>query len=200
LKQPGIYVQADDHALIRAFAGGDREAFEALVRRHRDRLFSLCYWFLGDFQEADDVCQEVFIKIFQSIQSFRFESSFATWSYRIAVNACKNRVKSLAYRMKQWTERLDAGDSLPAAAGAGASPERDLAAKEERQAVRKAINTLGADHRAVLVLRDIEGLSYEDIAGITRLPTGTVRSRLARARSRLKDRLMDFYSNDVQNG
>lgn len=208
------YRERDDHGLIRAYAAGDRAAFDALMARHKDRLFNLCFWFLGDFHEADDVCQEVFIKIFQSVPKFRFEASFATWSYRIAVNACKNRVRSLAYRLKKVTQRLDAGAALPGEAGVGQAgsgsrgleidpefalnsapdnmPDAQLAARERMEAVRQAIRALDPDKRSVLVLRDMEGLSYAEIVEITGLSPGTVKSRLARARAVLKNNLTDF--------
>jgi len=212
------YTETDDYGLIRAHAAGDRAAFDALAARHKDRLFNLCFWFLGDFHEAEDVCQEVFIKIYQSIPKFRFESSFATWSYRIAVNACKNRVRSLAFRLKKVTRRLDAGAVLPGGEGRGKTdaafgepqlteaappgnrPDAQLEVREQVEAVRRAIRTLSADKRSVLVLRDMEGLSYTEIAGITGLPVGTVKSRLARAREALKNKLTDFMSNELPNG
>ena len=216
LSQPTPHTETDDHGLIRAHAAGDRAAFDVLVARHKDRLFNLCFWFLGDFHEAEDVCQEVFIKIYQSIPKFRFEASFATWSYRIAVNACKNRLRSLAYRLKKVTRRLDAGAVLPkgegqrgpaddevdtaAAAAAISRPDVRLEARERVEAVRRAIRTLDADKRSVLVLRDMEGLSYAEIAEITALPVGTVKSRLARARDELKNKLTDFLSNGLPNG
>jgi len=212
------HTETDDHGLIRAHAAGDRAAFDALVTRHKDRLFNLCFWFLGDFHEAEDVCQEVFIKIYQSVPKFRFEASFATWSYRIAVNACKNRVRSLAYRLKKVTHRLNARAVLPGGEGGGKAdagsgepemtaaatpdsrPDAQLEARERVEALRRAIRTLSADKRSVLVLRDMEGLSYTEIAGITGLPAGTVKSRLARARDELKNKLTDFLSNGLPNG
>jgi RNA polymerase sigma-70 factor (ECF subfamily) len=191
--------QTDDHELIRAFQAGDGQAFEMLVGRHKDRLFNLCFWFLGDYQEADDICQEVFIKIFQSLSGFRYEASFATWSYRVAVNACKNRVKSLAYRMKKWSDQLEpgAGPALEAARDGWPvhhpGPDRELEKKELAEEISRAVNALAPEHRTVIVLRDIEGLSYEEIARVTGAAAGTVKSRLARARSKVRRKLGDFY-------
>jgi RNA polymerase sigma-70 factor (ECF subfamily) len=192
-------VQTDDHDLIRAFQGGDEKAFGVLVARHKDRLFNLCFWFLGDYHEADDVCQEVFIKIFQSLSGFRFEASFAAWSYRVAVNACKNRVKSLAYRMKKWTDRLEPKTALASEAAGGGraahqpAPDSELERKELAEEVSRALNALAPEHRAVILLRDIEGLSYEEISQVTGVAAGTVKSRLARARGKVRKRLGNFY-------
>ena len=90
-----------DAALIRAFQKGDRAAFDKLVLRHKDELFSLIYWFLGDYEEANDCAQDVFIKVYKGLGRFRFESAFSTWLYRVAVNTCKNWTKSSAYRWRK---------------------------------------------------------------------------------------------------
>ena len=187
------YAGLDDHGLIRAFLKGDTKAFETLVNRHKDRLFNLCFWFLGDALEADDVCQDVFIRIYRSLDIFRFEASFATWSYRIAMNACKNRSKSLGYRIRKWTAQLDSSGALPAApavnGAGGLNPHQDLENRERGDAIQRALNALPPDKRMVVMLRDMEGLSYDEIADITHLPAGTVKSRLSRARNDLKKML-----------
>ena len=187
------YAGLDDHGLLRAFLNGEAGAFEVLVNRHKDRLFNLCFWFLGDAQEADDVCQDVFIKIYRSLNGFRFEASFVTWSYRIAMNACKNRSKSLGYRIRKWTSQLDNSGALPAApavnGAGGGNPHQDLENRERADAIQRALNALPPDKRMVVMLRDMEGLSYDEIAEITHLPAGTVKSRLFRARNDLKKML-----------
>ena len=94
-------------ALVKAFQAGKKAAFDDLVIRHKDRLFNLCYWFLGDYHEANDSAQETFIKAYRSLKRFRCESAFSTWLYRIAVNTCKNRFKSSEYRQKKRTVSLD---------------------------------------------------------------------------------------------
>ena len=86
----------EDAALIRAFQAGNRSAFDQLVVKYKDRLFNLCFWVLGDYHDANDSAQETFIKVFRSLKGFRFESAFSTWLYRIAINTCKNKLKSLA--------------------------------------------------------------------------------------------------------
>ena len=91
--------QGVDEALARAFQSGEKKAFDKLVLRYRDRIFNMCYRFLGDYQEAEDTAQEVFIKAYRSLKLFRFKSSFYTWLYRITVNTCKNKLKSLGNRL-----------------------------------------------------------------------------------------------------
>ena len=97
----------DDRELVRAFQKGDRTAFDALVLKHKDKLFNLCYWFLGDRQEANDSAQDAFIKVYRSLKKFRFESAFSTWLYRIAANTCKNRLRSSEYTHKKKMVWLD---------------------------------------------------------------------------------------------
>ena len=181
----------DDAGLIKAFQTGDRAAFDKLVLLHKDRVFSLCYRFLGDYQEAEDSAQDVFVKVFRSLGRFRFESSFSTWLYRVAVNTCKNRVKSLEYRYLKKSIRLD-NSEIPGKSGqsmegeGGITPMAELEKKERMVLIRKAIDSLPPEQKAVVILRDVEGLSYGEIADITGHKLGTVKSRLARARFGLK--------------
>jgi RNA polymerase sigma-70 factor (ECF subfamily) len=185
----------EDGELVRAFQRGDKTAFDALVLRHKDKLYNLCYWFLGDRQEANDSAQEVFIKVFRSLKKFRFESAFSTWLYRIAANTCKNRLKSSHFRQKKKMVRLDNPgkiDDDPYAVeiqDKTSSPMIELERKERMMLIQKAIASLPTDQRTVVVLRDIEGLSYEAVANIAGLNFGTVKSRLSRARQQLRNKL-----------
>jgi RNA polymerase sigma-70 factor (ECF subfamily) len=192
-KRPAAFA-GQDALLIKAFQGGDRAAFDKLVLRHKDKLFNLCYSFLGDYEEANDSSQEAFIKAYQGLKKFWFESSFSTWLYRIAVNTCTNKVKSLAYRQKKMTSSLD----NPGGMGENRAieirdedptPLMELEEKERQDLIRRAIDQLPPEHKAVVALRDIEGLSYEEIAEITRSNLGTVKSRLSRARIDLRSKL-----------
>ena len=190
--------QGEDDDLIRAFQNGEKNAFDALVIRHKDRVFNLCLRFLGDYHEAEDTAQDVFIKTFNSLNRFRFESSFYTWLYRIAVNTCKNRVKSLGYRFRKAGAGSDIPDELLEGAltvhrrNPAGSPDSELENKEMKKILQKAISTLPSDQRSVVILRDIQGLSYEEIAEITGFKLGTIKSRLSRARSSLKEKLGDI--------
>jgi len=190
--------QADDFALIRAFHKGEDGAFDALVVRYKDRIFNLCLRFLGDPQEAEDTAQDVFIKAFKSLNKFRFESSFYTWIYRIAVNSCKNKVKSLWYRFRKndaWNESSEESPEVfqgEYRSDAYGNPAVSLENKEIMHALKKAVNSLPSDQRLVIILRDIQGLSYEEITDITGFKLGTLKSRLSRARYNLRERLGDM--------
>lgn len=183
----------EDNDLIGAFQAGDKSAFDDLVRKHQDRIINLCYWLLGDYQEANDCAQDTFIKIFRNLVKFRFESTFLTWAHRIAVNTCKNRLKSFHYRFSRKLVRLDNSGRSPGSVDAIAdetgSPEMALEKKERRYLIRRAINALPAEKKTVVVLRDIQGLSYEEIVKITGLKPGTLKSKLARARQDLRSKL-----------
>ena len=191
--------------LIRAIQSGDMASFDELVLKHKDRLFNLVYWFLGDYQDTNDCAQETFIKVFKSIKKFRFESAFSTWLYRIAINTCKNRIKSSSYRWKKKTVSLETpngsknGNPLTEVVNGSPTPVVALEKKEKWMRIHKAINSLPEEQNQVVVLRDIQGLSYQDISDITGLNLGTVKSRLARGRLALKNQLkpkMSVSNND----
>ncbi len=185
----------EDAVLIKAFQGGDKAAFDELVLKHQHKLFNLCYRFLGDYQEANDSAQETFIKVYQSLKRFRFESAFSTWLYRIGVNTSKNKLKSAEYRWKKRMVPLDNPASLDHSSPATGiqdesnSPAMELEKKERMRLIQEAINALPPEQKEVVALRDIEGLSYEEIVEITGVNPGTVKSRLARARLELRKRL-----------
>ncbi len=185
----------EDALLIKAFQRGDKRAFDQLVIRHKDRIFNLCYRFIGDYEEANDSAQEAFVKAYGSLKTFRLESAFSTWLYRIAVNTCKNKLGSSSYRAKRKTVSLDnPGNNevgaLPMEIQNGTpSPLARMEEKERRRLVQTALDALPAEFKMVVALRDIEGLSYEEIAQVTGLNLGTVKSRIARARTDLRNKL-----------
>ena len=185
----------EDALLIEAFQRGDKKAFDELVIRHKDRIFNLCYRFLGDYEEANDSAQEAFVKAYGSLNTFRLESAFSTWLYRIAVNTCKNKLGSAAYRAKRKTVSLDnPGNNedgpLPMEIRNGTpSPLARMEEKEKMALVQRALDTLPTEFKMVVTLRDVEGLSYEEIAEVTGLNLGTVKSRIARARTDLRNKL-----------
>ena len=184
-----------DAELVRAIQAGNIAAFDQLVLKHKDKLFNLVYWFLGDYQEANDCAQETFIKVFKSLKKFRFESAFSTWLYRIAMNTCKNRLKSSAYRWKKKTVPLEnpegsnGGNFSSAIRNDSTSPVIELEKKERLMLIQQSINSLPEEQKRLVVLRDIQGLSYDEIADISGLNLGTVKSRLARGRLELRNKL-----------
>jgi RNA polymerase sigma-70 factor (ECF subfamily) len=184
-----------DARLARAFAAGDRSSFDRLVERHQDRIYNLCLWMLGDPAEAEDAAQETFIKAYRSLGAFRFKSAFSTWLYRIAVNTCKNRRSSLYFRFRRTVRRIGGAAAGNAeeppweAADPAPSPDEELLRKESAALVLKAMGTLPPARRTAVVLRDVEELSYEEIAAVTETAVGTVKSRIARGRQELQQKL-----------
>jgi RNA polymerase sigma-70 factor, ECF subfamily len=185
-----------ERQLLRRLRERDERAFKELVETHRDIVFNLTFRMLGNRAEAEDVAQEVFITVFKTIDSFREESKFSTWLYRVTVNHCKNRIKYLARRHDRDRDELDetkpAGDAAPGATGVpvvARRPDRALEGAQLEKLMQDAIGALDDEHRVLVVLRDVEDLSIEEICEITGLPDGTVKSRLHRARLVLRKKL-----------
>ncbi len=187
----------EDQLLVQSFQQGKEKdaSFERLVVKYRDRIFNLCYRMLGVYDEADDSAQEVFLKVYLSLGNFRGEASFSTWLYRIAVNACKNKLVTAEYRHRKRALRLD--DPLSTEDGEvrmeikdeSTSPAHELERKEKDSLIQGAIEALPEDQRQMVVLRDIEGLSYEEIVRVSGFTMGTVKSKLSRARAALSEKL-----------
>ena len=190
---------ADDRALearfIAALKARDERAFNALVARFQDRVYNLIRRLLGNPEEARDVTQEVFVSVFEKVDSYRGDASIATWIYRIATNHAKNRIKYLSRRKDRQRESLESLAVPPTSSRLSAEvPRPDQALLRERvsRLVDAALGELDEEQRIVLVLRDVEGQSYEDIAEITGIQLGTVKSRLHRGRQRLKEALAPY--------
>jgi RNA polymerase sigma-70 factor (ECF subfamily) len=183
-----------ERSLLRRLRDRDEQAFRELIETQRDRVFNITYRMLGNRAEAEDVAQEVFITVFKTIDHFREESKFSTWLYRVTVNHCKNRIKYLARRHDRDRDELDEQSSGVNGAAVGvpiraAQPDRALESAQTEKLLQEAIASLDDDHRVVVVLRDVEDLSIEEICEITKLPDGTVKSRLHRARLALRKKL-----------
>lgn len=183
-----------ERSLLRRLRDRDERAFRELIDAHRDRVFNITYRMLGNRAESEDVTQEVFISVFKTIESFREESKFSTWLYRVAVNACKNRIKYLARRHDRDRDELDETSQATNGAVNGApvraaQPDKALASMQMEKLLQQAIADLDEDQRAVVILRDVEELSIEEICEITNLPDGTVKSRLHRARLVLRKKM-----------
>ena len=185
-----------ERTLLRRLRDRDERAFRELIDAHRDRVFNITYRMLGNRHEAEDVAQEVFITVFKTIETFREEAKFSTWLYRVTVNHCKNRIKYLSRRpgldrgRDEHDETKDqAGVNGAIGAPPPSAPDRALEGAQMEKLLQDAIATLDDDHRIVVVLRDVEDLSIEEICDITGLPDGTVKSRLHRARLALRKKL-----------
>lgn len=197
---PGVLAATADpeENLVRRLQQRDERAFVDCVRLFQDKVYSLTYRMLGSREDAEDVAQEVFVTVFKSVDSFRGESRFSTWLYRIAANHSKNRIKYRKRRAHRATTELDdyaerqMGGSAPQGSTLGeadAAPDQVLEGAQTEAIVQRAIQKLDEEHRLLLVLRDVEELSYDDIVQITGLPEGTVKSRLHRARLVLKEEI-----------
>lgn len=185
-----------ERLLLRRLRERDERAFREMVEQHQNQVYNLLYRMVGNKEEAEDLAQEVFVTVFKSIDQFRGDSKLSTWLYRIAANHCKNRIKYLARRHDRDKSELSTVTEAEASAQVGAlggehreGPEQALVGAERERVVQAAIAALEEEHRLVVVLRDIEELSYEEICQITGLPEGTVKSRLHRARLALKEKL-----------
>ena len=182
-----------ERSFLKRLRDRDERAFRELLETHRDRVFNITFRMLGNRHEAEDVAQEVFITVFKTIDQFREESKFSTWLYRVAVNHCKNRIKYLARRHDKDRDELDetttSGGNGAIGSTAPRSPARALEGMQMEKLLQEAIASLDEEQRTVIVLRDIEDLSIEEICKITELPDGTVKSRLHRARLVLRKKL-----------
>ncbi len=191
----------DDRKLVRRLKRRDEDAFTELVKTYQHKVFNVIYRILGSKAEAEEVSQEVFIAIFKYIDSFRGEAKLSTWIYRIAINHARNRVKYLSRRSQRAHQDIDDGpetanEDAPLSAYI-ASPHEEIVGTELEDIIRDGLKTLNEIHRTIVILRDIEGLSYVEISKIVELPEGTVKSRLFRARVALKEYVESRYTEKV---
>lgn len=189
----------EDREIVDRCVRGDRGAFDVLVEKYYKKIYNLAYRFVGDSEEANDLAQEVFTAAYQNLKKFRGDAKFSTWLFQIATNRGKNRFKYLKRRgyfaNKGPTNGEEDRESLQRAIpDLSTNPETILAGKQIQKIVQDAINDLDADHKEIVILRDIEGFSYEEIARILNLPEGTTKSRLHRARMVVKEKLKKALS------
>ncbi len=181
-----------DSELVERHKNGDRGAFTEIVSRYQDRVYSLCHRWLGDAQTAEETAQDVFLSLYRSLSGFRGEARLSTWIFKVTLNHCRNR--RLHRHRRGWGRHEPLG--LGTGSGDGTHPERQIAdegpgadagvdAKEAHALVSAALAKLDEDHRQILLLRDVEDLSYDEIAEVLELARGTVKSRIHRARAEL---------------
>jgi len=186
---------------------GDRQAFNELIRAHQRKVFNLCFRILGNHHEAEDVAQDVFVTVFKAIKSFRGDSAFSTWLHRVAVNNCKNRLKYLRRRRYFQTESIqqtyDTGEGevvREIGDEDGISPDEAQSRGELNEEIQSAINGLDDDYKIVIVMRDVQGFSYQEISDALDLKEGTVKSRIHRARMELKHKLRHLINIEELRG
>ena len=185
---------SDEKALIKAAAGGDVKAFEALIEEHKKTVYNISYRMSGNYDDAMDMSQEIFIKLFKNIGKFRGKSKFSTWVYRIATNTCLDEMRKIknktAYSLDSEIE-TDEGSFTAELEDKSPTPEDALQAVEIKDAINEALKRLSDDHRQVVILRDIQNMSYDEIAVILNCSVGTVKSRLSRGRRALQKILLE---------
>ena len=180
-----------DQLLVERVQRADKQALDLLVRKYKHKLVQLIGRYVSNPADATDVAQEAFIKAYRALPTFRGDSAFYTWLYRIAINTAKNHL--LAQSRRPPGDDIDAGDAEQFAGDSGlkeyATPERMLLRDEIQTTINEAIEALPEDLKTAIILRELEGLSYEDIARAMDCPIGTVRSRIFRAREAIEKRL-----------
>ncbi|MDH7499885.1 MAG: sigma-70 family RNA polymerase sigma factor, partial [candidate division NC10 bacterium] len=185
----------EDEEFVSRCRKGDADAFEVLVYRHQRRMFNIAYRMLGDYEEAANTVQDAFLAAYRSLRAFQGKSRFSTWLYSILINHCKNRLRQLQAQRLHEAFSLDDPISSPEGQIQGDPPSgepsslEDLERKDLQETVQRCIGSLEAPFREVLVLRDIQGFSYQEISEMLHLPEGTIKSRLFRARESLKEGL-----------
>ncbi len=200
----GYEISRDETELVDALKRGEPKAFEQLIKSHQDRVYGLCLRMLSSSTEAEDLAQDVFITVFKSIGNFRAESRLSTWIYRITRNHCLNRIKFLKRRAAGKKIPLDAARNLnwsdqqtnDPVVSRVYRPDRLAEGMQMEEIIQEQIACLGEDHRELVILRDLEHLSYEEIQEITGLPKGTIKSRLHRARVELARRMAPYLSDE----
>jgi len=183
-----------DEALVISARVGTADAFDALVARHQDRVYNMAYRILGNREDALDLSQEVFLTVFKNLDHFEERSRFGTWLYRVTVNRCRDELRrrsSIKHTRPASLDAMRSDDDARGVEPAAATPSpADCAVGRETQGmVERAIAGLPEEAREALVLRDSQGFSYDEIADVLEVPVGTVRSRLNRARTLLKEQL-----------
>jgi RNA polymerase sigma-70 factor, ECF subfamily len=185
--------EKSEQRFIERLLAHDERAFNELVQAYEQRVYRLVLRMVGRRDEAEDMAQEVFVQVFKAIGTFRGESKLGTWIYRIAVNLCKNRIKYLSRRhssdedeLEPLAERAALDERKSAAVGETSRPDQAVEGYQIEKIVQECMAGIDPDFREVLVLRDVEDLSYEELCEVTGLPDGTVKSRLHRARAMLK--------------
>lgn len=179
----------EDGRLVARCQEGDLEAFNQLVLKYQDRVFDTVYRMVGDYEDARDLAQDSFVKAFVAIGEFRGQSTFYTWLFRIAVNAALSQRRRSARSQRHVAAHYDDPDEVGPLDRDGHAPIEAAQHAEERAAVIEALRRLDADQRSVIVLKDIEGADYGQMAEILQVPRGTVKSRLHRARLALRHEL-----------
>jgi len=186
----------EDFQLLDKFKKGDQHAFESLVRKYKITVFNTIYSIIGNTEEAEDITQEVFLKVYTKAGSFKGKSSFSTWLYRITVNRCVDEIRKRNNKIISYETEFDEEEKLKLKnilASKEADITEELRKKELEDIIQKAMNSLPEKYRIILTLKEIEGLSYNEISQIMKISLAKVKIWLFRARQKLKGKLTFLY-------
>jgi len=186
-------VQPADGVLIERSRNGELDAFEQIVRRYENKVYNIAYRFLGNHSDAADLAQEVFLRIYKALPGFRGDSSLTTWIYRITSNVCRDEIRR---QQRAHVVSIDTGPgennaySVNHLENRGPTPEEVVEQDEFNSLVQKCLSELSEEHRLILIAREMQELSYEEIAEVMQCSLGTVKSRLSRARHAFKEKYL----------
>jgi len=194
-------VEIDDLTLVSRCKEGDQQAFRLLVKRYERKVFQVAYAMVKDREEALDISQEAFLKVHRYLGDFKGDSSFYTWLYRITRNLAVDRIRSrrgesVAFDEKVAQDEAELGDAGFLSTRLGTNPQKSTLRRELAEKITEALQQIPEKHREILVLREVEGLSYEDLARVLEIPKGTVMSRLFHARAKMQKLLEDYLGGD----
>ncbi len=187
---------ASDEELVRRVQGGQLSAYNLLVVKYQHRIISIAQKYVSDYADASDIAQETFIKAYKALPNFRGESSFYTWLYRIATNVAKTYLENIQKQRSQVdidAEDFESKDTSGVMTDA-TTPDRILESEELKRVILKALSELPPELKEAFTLREVEGLSYEEISDKVQVPIGTVRSRIFRARQYIESKMQQFHS------
>ena len=187
-------LKTDTEQLVKDFLDGDEQAFNRLVMLYQTKIYNLALNYVKSQEEAKDLAQDIFVTVYRSLPKLREKEKFTSWLYQIAINHCRNRYKKLSRRGYFSNVSLDDEESFLQIAG-DEGPEKLLQRKNTINLVRATIDSMAESEKEIILLRDIQELAYEEISDILHIPLGTVKSKLNRARTSLKDRLKKHYQD-----
>ena len=179
----------EERALIQQILSGDTDAYASIVRDYQAKVIGLCLSLLNNSTQAEDAAQEIFIKVYRSLRSFRGDSSFSTWLYRIAANHCKDLLRK---KSREKTESLDALIEASGDAQKPWEPALEPPSKDTSHFIETMLSSLSADERLILTLREVQGLSYQEISATLQCSLDAVKARLRRARAAIQEKARHF--------
>lgn len=194
----------DESEIVKRAKSGDEHAFEQLVLRYESKVYNLAYRYMGNEFDARDIAQETFLRVYRFLPQFNEDSLFSTWLFRIASNVCKDsiRKKSTQSEVSLFVSGGDDGEYLMDLPDLKYSPESKLEQGELRREIADCLQNISPDHREILIMRDIMGLAYDDIARTLQTNEGTVKSRISRAREKMRILLVakgNFFEKQTSN-